>query len=55
MDATLKAVDAGGVVLQIGVCGKEHVAIPFGAVMDREVDFFFAIALSLELTGSRAD
>ena len=55
MEATLKAVDAGGVVLQIGVCGKEHVAIPFGAVMDREVDDLFSIALSSELTGSPAD
>lgn len=38
IQSAMLAVDAGGVVLQIGVCGKEHVAIPFGAVMDREID-----------------
>jgi len=32
------ALDAGGVLLQIGVCNKEKVSYPFGVIMDREID-----------------
>jgi len=32
------ALDSGGVLLQIGVCNKEQVPYPFGAIMDREID-----------------
>ncbi|KAF9464066.1 chaperonin 10-like protein [Collybia nuda] len=32
------ALDSGGVMLQIGVCGNENISYPFGAVMDREID-----------------
>jgi len=38
IQSAILALDAGGVMMQIGVCGKEHVAVPFGAVMDREID-----------------
>ncbi|KAI0318903.1 sorbitol dehydrogenase [Amylostereum chailletii] len=38
IQSAIYALDSGGVMLQIGVCGKEHVAYPFGATMDREID-----------------